>query len=94
MPVAIRFDATPEPDLPQGYAMTIVIGQLLIQGVRFTTPTLAVLVDNELGLSQIWPPAGPVGWPDGTAVYDAAFLDVAGAKTHRSAAHPAAGWLP
>lgn len=45
-PVAIRFDGPAEPELPQGYVMTIVVGQLLIQGIRFTTPTLAVPVDN------------------------------------------------
>jgi hypothetical protein len=87
-PVAIRFDATPEPDLPQGYAMTIIIGQLLIQGVRFTTPALAVPVTNELGLSQVWPSAVPIGWPEGTLIDDALFLKVAGAKMLRSGEPP------
>jgi hypothetical protein len=95
-PVAVRFDGTPEPDLPQGYAMTIVIGQLLIQGIRFTTPKLAVTVTNELGLPQIWPHAGPAVWPDGTAVDDTAFLDVVGARTLRSAEPPIqlSPWTP
>jgi hypothetical protein len=87
-PVAIRFDGIPEPDLPQGYAMTIVIGQLLIQGIRFTTPTLAVTATNELGLPQIWPPAGPVAWPGGTDVDDTTFLVAAGARTFGSAEPP------
>lgn len=87
-PVAIRFDATPEPDEPQGYAVMIVIGQLLIQGIRFTSPTLAVPVINELGLPRLWPAQGPVGWPDGMVVNDVSFLDVAGARKLRSGEPP------
>jgi hypothetical protein len=87
-PIAVRFDGTPEPDRPHGYTMTIVIGQLLIHGMRFTTPALAVPVDNGLGLPQMWPPAEPVRWPDGAVIDDLLFLDVAGAKMLRSAEPP------
>jgi hypothetical protein len=95
-PVAIRVEGMPEPDQLQGYAMTIVVGQLLIQGVRFTTPTLAVAVTNGLELPQIWPPRGPVRWPGGTAVDDTTFLAVAAAKNLRSAEPPiqVRAWTP
>jgi len=36
-PLAIRVRELHEPDRPQGYVMTIVLGQLVLHGLRFTT---------------------------------------------------------
>ncbi|BBJ39967.1 hypothetical protein SSPO_026850 [Streptomyces antimycoticus] len=81
-PLAVSVDGLPEPDRPQAYAMTILLGQLVLQGVRFTTPSLQVRVS--MRLPQLWPPAGPVTWPSGQPLEDDAFLDFAGGKGFRS----------
>lgn len=83
-PLAVRMYGVPEPAQPQGYAMTVVIGQLVLHGVRFTTPSLHFDVSTSLGMPQIWPPTGLVRWPDGQLLDDAAFLGFAGGKNFRS----------
>jgi hypothetical protein len=82
-PLAVRVDGLPEPDRPQAYAMIILLGQLVLQGVRFTTPSLQVRVST--WLSEWWPPAGPITWPTGTPLHDDGFLDFAAGKDFRSA---------
>jgi DDE family transposase len=52
--------------------------------VRFTTPSFQVQVSTRLELPQLWPPAGPVTWPNGIPFDDAAFLGFAGGKDFRS----------
>ncbi len=84
IPLAVRVDGLPEPDRPQGYAMTIVLGQLMLHGVRFTTPSLQVEVSTRLDLPQLWPPVGPIMWPSGQSLDDEAFLGFAGGKDFRS----------
>ena len=83
-PLAVRVDGLPEPGRPQGYAMTTALGQLLLHGVRFTTRSLQVEVITRQELPQLWPTAGPVAWPSGVSMDDAAFLGVAGGKGLRS----------
>ena len=83
-PLAVHVDSLPEPDRPQGYTMTIVLGQLVLHGVRFTTPSLPVEVSTGLGLPQLWPPAEPVTWPAGQPLDDGAFLGFAGGKDFHS----------
>lgn len=83
-PLAVRVNGLPEPDRPQGYAMTIVLGQLVLQGVRFTTRALQVEVTTRLDLPQLWPPVEPIMWPSGQPLDDDAFLGFAGGKDLRS----------
>lgn len=83
-PLAVRVDGLPEPDRPQGYAVTIVLGQLVLHGVRFTTPSLQVEVSTGLGLPRFWPPAEPIMWPSGQPLDDDAFLGFAGGRDFRS----------
>lgn len=78
VPLIVTVAELPEPDRPQGYAMTVVLGQLMLFGVRFTTPSLQVQLATRQRLPQLWPTAGPVRWPGGTPVDDAAFLGFAG----------------
>jgi hypothetical protein len=41
-------DAGSPPDIPTGYAMTLVLGSLLVQGVRFTEPALQIELATDL----------------------------------------------
>lgn len=64
--------------------MTIVLGQLALHGVRFTTPSLQVEVSTRQALPQLWPAAEPVAWPSGTLLDDTTFLGFAGGKDLRA----------
>jgi hypothetical protein len=79
--VTIYVDGLPEPDQPQGYAMTIVLGRL---GIRFTAPSLQVEVTTRLELPQLWPSTSVVPWLSGTPLNDREFLDFASGKHLRS----------
>jgi hypothetical protein len=79
-PLVVAVEGLPEPEWPRAYAMTSVLGQLVVHGVRFTTPALQVEVSTGRDMPQLWPPAGSVRWPRGTVVDDAAFLRFAGGK--------------
>ena len=43
--------------------MTLVLGALLVQGVRFTAPALQVELTTEWGFLEIWPPQDTFPWP-------------------------------
>jgi hypothetical protein len=73
-PVVVAVDGLPEPAQPQAYVITIIIGQVVLQGVRFTSPVMYLDVSTERELPQLWPVRGRVGWPGGTIVDDAAFV--------------------
>ena len=45
-PLAVHIAGLPEPDRPQGYAITVVLGQLLLHGLRFTAPSLQMEVST------------------------------------------------
>jgi hypothetical protein len=61
--VAEVLDAGSPPDIPSGYAMTLVLGKLLVQGVRFTAPLLSVELTTGWGFLDIWPPTDTFPWP-------------------------------
>jgi len=41
-PLVVAVDGLPEPAWLEAYLMTIVLGQLVLHGVRFTTPSLSL----------------------------------------------------
>jgi hypothetical protein len=84
-PLVVTSAGLPEPAQPHGYAMTVLLGQLIVQGVRFTTPSLEVDVSTQQALPQLWPATGLIAWLGGAPVDDAAFLGFAGGKDIRSA---------
>jgi len=53
------------PGIPSGYAMTLALGKLVVQGVRFTTLALQVELATEWGFLDIWPPQDTFPWPAG-----------------------------
>jgi len=63
-----------QPDMPSGYVMTLTLGRLLVQGVRFTEPTLQVDLATQWGFLDIWPPTDTFPWP-ATGLADDETLD-------------------
>jgi hypothetical protein len=80
VPVAVVLDDHGEPDRPTGYLMTILVGQLLLQAIRFTTPSFAINVANAPAMQQIWPILPPVVPSSNQVVTDDEFVDVAGGR--------------
>ena len=72
-PLAVEVNGLPEPEFPHGYLMTIVLGQLLLQGIHMTAPGLEVTVSTRQGMPRIWPYTGAAGWPDGDPVDDSRY---------------------
>ncbi|MFZ0229305.1 MAG: hypothetical protein WAL41_20710 [Mycobacterium sp.] len=67
-------DAGTPPDTPSGYTMTLVLGKLLVHGVRFTEPALQMELTTSRGFLDIWPPTDTFPWPT-AGVADDANLD-------------------
>lgn len=76
-PVVLAADRLPEPEFPDGYLMTIVLGQLVLQGVRITVSGLEATASTRQGMPQIWPDARVVGWPEGDPVDDNRYQEFA-----------------
>lgn len=95
-PLVIELEGLPEPTYPHGYVLTIALGQLVIHGVRFTTPGMDLEMVTRQDMSQIWPPQQPAEWPRGFPVDDEGFLDfVAGKDIQVSHSHVRlAPWKP
>jgi hypothetical protein len=72
-PLVVTIEGLPEPEFPQGYLMTIVLGQLLLQGVRMTTRGLEVTAGTRQGMPRIWPDAVTASWPGGDPVDDSRY---------------------
>lgn len=69
-PMVIRLNGTPDPDRPQAYITTIVLGRLVIQLIRFTTPLSTVHLATSERLVEFWPSGRAVGLPADSAVDD------------------------
>jgi len=69
-PLIVTVDGLPEPEFPQGYVMTIVLGQLLLHGVRMTTPELDLDAGTKQNMPRLWPGVDAARWPQGEAVRD------------------------
>lgn len=72
-PMTVGLSGEPVPDVPQAYVMTLVIGALVLQGIRFTTPLLEFDLENP-GFETLWPRNGPVDWPPAASLDDERFL--------------------
>jgi hypothetical protein len=71
-PLVVVGERLEDPPRPHAYLMTIVVGQLVLQGVRFTTPALEVRLGTRRDLPRLWPRTAAVVWPAGVAVDQAA----------------------
>jgi len=72
-PLVVAIDGLPEPEMPQGYLMTIVLGHLLLQGLRMTTPGLEVTAGTSQDMPRIWPGIVTARWPEGEPVGDSRY---------------------
>jgi hypothetical protein len=79
-PLTVTVDGLPEAEVPHAYAMTLVLGQLVLHGLRFTAPSMAVTVTTARDLPQIWPVTGDVAWPSGDVIGDDDFVAMAAGK--------------
>jgi hypothetical protein len=77
-------DAGSPPDLPSGYAITLALGRLLVQAVRFTEPALQVELTTDRGLLDIWPTTDTFPWPTADVADDPALDRMNRAQTFRS----------
>ena len=73
-PMVVRVPGIPEPEFSQGYLMTVVLGELVLQGLRFTRPAVQVEVVPSLGMPQLWPSRGPLSVFSGDPCTEALFL--------------------
>ncbi|RFA17623.1 hypothetical protein B7R25_17175 [Subtercola boreus] len=60
-PLSVGVAGHPESDLPDGYSMTIVLGALLLHGVRFTHLPFPVDLATRHLLGDLWPAALDAG---------------------------------
>lgn len=95
-PMVAGVAGLPLAETPNAYVMTVVIGELLLHGIRFTTPLLAFDVAPSHGLVQLWPGTGPVTWPCGTPANDATVtaLQVGRSLRPTDARFTLGGWKP
>lgn len=75
-PMVVQVAGLPEPELPHAYVTNVIVGSLLLEGVRFTSPGLEVDLSTVQSFARLWPEERDVSWPSGEAVDDARFVDV------------------
>jgi hypothetical protein len=73
VPLVIKVYDIPESDMPAAYVVTVAIGKLLVQGARFTTPSLYVDLATTPELPMIWPTQPMAVWPPNPDVDDESF---------------------
>ncbi|WP_298443129.1 hypothetical protein [Ferrimicrobium sp.] len=83
VPQVVVLQGGRDPDTPQGYAMTVVLGELLLHGVRFTTAGLPLALSATAGLQGLWPMNDRISWPTDSHVNEANFLGLREGKALR-----------
>lgn len=86
-PLVVYIGGNPITDVPQGYAMTVTVGALVLFGIRFTSPALSVDVETSFDLARVWPAEEAVEWPAGRTVTPENYMELANARSLRSQ-HP------
>ena len=69
-PMIVVEDGLAEPDAPQAYVFSVLLGEMFLQGIRFTATLVEFDLATQEGLAQIWPVLGDVDWPTGDVVTD------------------------
>ena len=79
-PLVVRIDDQPEPQGPHAYLMTLVLGQLALQGVRFTTAAVEIGLSSRYALSNLWPAVTRAEAPPGAPIEGADLLAFCGGR--------------
>jgi hypothetical protein len=82
-PMVVTVEGIAEPQLPQGYAMTVLLGDLLLHGVHFTVPTLELELSTRQALVKLWPLGERIVWPADQTVDDEGFRRLCDGKDLR-----------
>jgi hypothetical protein len=64
--------------------VTVEVGHLVIQGLRFTAPGIEFRARHLLGFTQLWPSPTDIAWPSGAPLVDEDFHRVVGARAFES----------
>ncbi len=83
VPLGVELDGLAPADDPNAYSLTVMVGALLVHGVRFTSPSLYVELATMPDLPRIWPASEPVSWPTNVETDDAAFEQMASGRALR-----------
>jgi hypothetical protein len=67
-PMVVHRESQPEPKLPQAYLMTVLVGQLIVQGVRLTNSRAEIKPSTRQRLPRLWPEGAQIRWPSGVVV--------------------------
>jgi hypothetical protein len=73
-PMIVSVSGVDDPPSPQAYLITLQLGPLLLQGVRFTAPHLFFELSAGPEFAQVWPSIGNVDWPGPATIEDEAFV--------------------
>jgi hypothetical protein len=73
-PMVVTIDGGTSSAWPNAYVMTILVGELLVHGLRFTTPLMAFELVSAADLAPIWPAIDRVEWPGSEIVDDDLFM--------------------
>ncbi|MER5966544.1 hypothetical protein [Streptomyces sp. NPDC002057] len=87
-PLTVRIPGIPEAPVPQGYAITLVLGALLLHGLFFTMSAWEVDTTMELEMPRLWPSDVPIPWPGGQPCTESSYPRLASGKMLRSTVEP------
>jgi len=73
-PMVVHIDGLAEAELPHAYLMTVLVGKLILQGLRFHVNHCFIEVVPGSDFQPIWPTAGDISWPRGGGADDEAFV--------------------
>lgn|GEM_PF-943783 len=79
-PLVVRADELGEQKFPHAYLMTVIVGQLVVQGVRFTTSAVEIMLATRRDLARLWPATGSTDWPSGKPLDEADVIAFCGGR--------------
>lgn len=82
-PLVLHSPRNSARDVPRGYALAIVLGRVVVQGLRFTSPHAEVDAISTMEMPQLWPGQETLQWPGGTPCTNESFLGFADGKMLR-----------
>ena len=69
-PMVVLEQGLTGPDSPGAYVFSVLLGEVFLQGIRFTRLGSQLHLETEQDFTQIWPVKGRAEWPCGEPVTD------------------------